>query len=68
MGHTLAVASDHAARTGLVLEFYARVLPPGKRLVVIDENATSRPPDPPSGSSRTGSSRTSGPVTRAPTP
>jgi hypothetical protein len=48
-GATVAVLSDHAARTGMVLEFYARVLPRGKQLLLIDESQapSSRPAKPP---------------------
>lgn len=48
-GPIVAVLSDHAARTGLVVEFYARVLPRGKQLLLIDEaqDPSSRPALPP---------------------
>ena len=46
-GATVAVVSDHPTRTRFVLEFHARRLAREKRLVVIDEDATSRPPETP---------------------
>jgi hypothetical protein len=44
-GAILPVVSDHPLRTGMVLEFYSRLLPPGTQLAVID--ATDPPPSPP---------------------
>jgi hypothetical protein len=35
-GAELAIVSDHPLRTGMVLEFYSRLLPPGTRIRVID--------------------------------